>query len=122
VQNDGDTGYVVKATLRFDVAAVSVTNAVFRLWLFTAAPTMVGDNVAWPLLTADLANAVGYVDFALITEGAGSSGAYGLDDGLRLAFKCGVASKDLYGILIAKAAFTPITSTVVTASLTVELA
>lgn len=114
------TGYLVKAAQRLIVASVSVTNAVFRLHLFRAAPTMVGDNLAWPFLSADSDNWIGYVDFALITEGAGSTVAAGLDDGLRLAFQTGAASRDLWGVILAKAAFTPIGLTVVKIDLVAE--
>ncbi len=114
------TGYLVKAVLEFSRNVV--TNAVFRLWLFNAAPTMVGDNLAYSLLHSERAARVGYVDFALLTEGGSSDCAEGLDDGLRLAFKCGAASRDLWGVLVAKAAYTPAGLEVVTVYLTAELA
>lgn len=121
VANVGDTGYVVKAVL--NIGNKATTNAVFRLRLFNAVPVMVGDNLPWTLLQAVRAERQGYVDFALVTEDtANSNAAEGLDDGLRLPFKCGVASKDMWGIIIAKAGYTPTGLEVVTVTLTVELA
>jgi hypothetical protein len=114
------TGYLVKAVLEFSRNVT--TNAIFRLWLFNAAPTMVGDNLAYSLLHSERAARVGYVDFALITEGGSSDCAEALDDGLRLAFKCGAASKDLWGVLVAKAGYTPAGLEVVTVYLVVETA
>lgn len=124
VASNGNTGYLVKASLKVTAigATAPVTNATFRLWLFDAAPTMVGDNVAYPLLSAELAKAIGYVDFTLITEGTGSTAIYGLDDGLRLPFKCGAATKNLYGLLLAKAAYVGTAQSVWTVELLAELA
>lgn len=124
VADNAATGYLVKASLKVTAigATAPTTNATFRLWLFDAAPTMVGDNVAYPLLSAELAKAIGYVDFTLITEGTGSTALYGLDDGIRLAFKCGAASKNLYGLLLAKAAYVGTAQSVWTVELTAERA
>jgi hypothetical protein len=124
VAANGNTGYIVKATLRVTSipATASATNAVFRLWIFDTAPTMVGDNVAWPLLTAELAKALGFVDFSLVTEGTGSTALYGLDDGLRLPFQCDAASKNLYGLILAKAGYTPTAQSIWTVHLMAELA
>lgn len=100
---NADTGYIVKAVI--ECSSPTVANAVFRLWLFNAAPTMYGNDSPYQLDAADKAKRIGYVDFALITEGTGSDAAYGLDDGVRLAFKAAAADRDLYGILVAKAAY-----------------
>lgn len=124
VAANGDTGYIVKAKLKITgiAATASPTNGVFRLWLFNAAPTMVGDNAAWPLLDADAAKDNDYIDFAVITEGTGSTVLYALDDGLRLGFKCAAGSRNLYGLLLAKAAYTPTALSVWTVDLMAELA
>jgi hypothetical protein len=99
----GGSGFIVKAVI--EASTATVANAVFRLWLFNAAPTMYGNDSPYQLDAADKAKRVGYVDFALITEGTGSDSAYGLDDGLRMAFTCDAADADLYGVLVAKAGY-----------------
>lgn len=101
---EGGTGYIVKAWIESSTAIVA--NGVFRLWLFNAAPTNPAANdAAQPFLKADKAKRIGYIDFALLTEGTGSDGAYALDDGLRLPFTCAEDDTDLYGIVIAKAGY-----------------
>lgn len=121
VPANGGTGYIVKAQL--DVSTATVTNGVFRLWLFNAAPSANnGNDAPFVFRKADKAKRIGYVDFALITEGAGSDGAYALDDGLRLAFTCDAASRDIYGILVAKAAYVWTAAQTFDVTLEVELA
>lgn len=123
VPANGGTGYIVKAELETVSGAATfvVTNAVFRLWLLNAAPAaMFGNDSPFQLDAADEAKRVGYVDFALVTEGTGSDTGYGLDDGLRLAFQCAGGSKDLFGVLVAKAAYTWTNSQTWKVKLTVE--
>lgn len=104
VSANGATGYVVHAAL--EISSKNVTNASFRLYLFNAAPVMVGDNVAYSLLHAERAARVGFIDFTLTSEGGSSDCAEG-EDTIKRAFKCGAASKDLWGVLVAKAGYTP---------------
>jgi hypothetical protein len=120
VAANGDTGYIVKATIEASTAVVA--NAVFRLWLFNAAPTMYGNDSPYQLDAADQAKRVGYIDFALVTEGTGSDAAYGLDDGLRLAFKTATADRDLFGILVAKAGYVWAAAQTFNVTLTIETA
>ncbi|MGH2360442.1 MAG: hypothetical protein ACRDGM_07860 [bacterium] len=123
VDGVGKSGYIVKAILESVSGAATfvVTNAVFRLWLFNAAPTtMFGNDSAFQLDAADKAKRVGYVDFALVTEGTGSDTGYGLDDGLRMAFTCDAGDVDLYGVLVAKAAYVWTASQTFDVFLTIE--
>lgn len=124
VAANGDTGYIVKASLKVTgiPATASVTGALFRLYLFQTPMTPVGDNVVFPLLGADLADAECYIDFAMLTAGTGSTAMYGLDDGLRTPFKVDAASRDLYGLLIAMGTYTPTAQSVWTVRLFAELA
>jgi hypothetical protein len=122
VNEDAGSGYIIKAILRVTAiaATASTTNAVFRLLLFDTAPTPVGDNAAFPLLSADALKEVCYIDFAQITEGTGSTALYGLDDGVRTAFKCAAGARNLRGLLVAKAAYTPTAQSVWTIELMTE--
>lgn len=100
---NGGTGYIVKAVIETSTAVVA--NAILRLWLFSVSPTAYGNDSPLQIDYADRAKRVGYIDFALLTEGTGSDGAYALDDGIRLAFKTDAADRDLYGLLEAKAGY-----------------
>lgn len=114
----GGSGVIVKAVIEASTAVVA--NAVFRLWLFHTAPTMYGNDSPYQLDAADKAKRVGYIDFALITEGTGSDSAYGLDDGLRMYFTCAAADRDLYGVLVAKAGYVWAAAQTFDITLTVE--
>jgi hypothetical protein len=125
VAANGDTGYIVLASLESVSGAATfvTTNAVFRLWLFNAAPTaMFGNDSPFQLDAADKAKRIVFIDFALITEGTGSDTGYGLDDGIRVAFKCDPASRDLWGVIVAKAAYVWTNSQTWDVRLIVELA
>jgi hypothetical protein len=101
----GGSGYITKARLMTNQS----TNATrFRLHLYHTAPTAINDNAAWTLLWANRANRVGFIDFdSLQTEGSGSDAANALNSTVRLAFKCAVGSRALYGLLETLGAFTP---------------
>lgn len=120
VAANGDTGYIVKAVIEASTAVVA--NGVFRLWLFNAAPTMYGNDAQYQLDATDQAKRVGYIDFALVTEGTGSDSAYAIDDGLRLAFKTAAADRDLFGILVAKAGYVWAAAQTFKITLTIETA
>lgn len=121
VPANAGTGYLVKAVL--EASTPTVANAIFRLWLYNAAPpTLNGNDAQLVFRKADKAKRIGYVDFALITEGTGSDGAYALDDGLRLAFQADVAARNLYGVLEAKAAYAWTASQTFDVTLIVEAA
>lgn len=113
------SGYVTKVRLFTDNK--TVTNGTFRLWLFNATPTMVGDNAAYALLYAERAAHVGYVDLTLQTEdGTASTGAQAIDATVRIPFVCAAASTALYGILLAKGAYTPASGQNLYVELTLE--
>lgn len=102
---NGGSGYVTKARLTTDVAVTTLAN--FRLYLFSVAPTAIADNSPFTLLYANRLVRVGYIDFALGTEGTGSDCAEAVATGLLIPFKCAVTDTALYGVLVAKAAYVP---------------
>ena len=99
----GSSGKIVRAVLLTD----QVTNTeVFRLHLYSAAPTALGDNVPCtaPLL-ADVATYLGPVDFPAAVGEATSSAAHAVS-----VVEHQIASDangDIYGILEAVGGFTP---------------
>lgn len=99
------SGYITKAKLTINSAVT--TNASFRLWLYNASVTPTNDNAAFTLLNANADARIGYIDFALTTEGTGSDCCECTVSNISLPFVTGAASTALYGLLEAKAAYTP---------------
>lgn len=101
----GGSGYIT--TARLQKSTVTTTNATFRLYLFNTAITSVNDNAAYTLLWANRASLVGQINFTLATAGSGSDTAAATETNINLAFECAAADTNLYGILMATAAYTP---------------
>jgi hypothetical protein len=100
------SGYITKARVSTNQSANVGT---YRLWLFeTDAPAaLAGDNTILSVRYADNVKRAGYIDIpALATEGAGSDAAFAVVSNLRLPYTTDM-SKTLYGLLQAKAVFTP---------------
>lgn len=101
----GGSGYITNAKLV--KSTTGVTGASFRLWLYSAAPTAINDNAAFPIKYADRAGCQGYIDLYPTTEGTGSDCAVALQTGVGLKFKCAEGSQSLYGLLEATGAYAP---------------
>lgn len=102
----GGSGYITK--VRVVKSGAVVTNATFQLFLYSDPPTPVDDNAPWPLLWANRAKRIGIVpDLAMTTGPAGSDSASAQDIGLRLGFGLPDGADDLYGVLVAQAAYGP---------------
>lgn len=113
----GLTGLVVSA--KIGKQTVTVTNAVFRLYLFTSAPTVTDDNVAANILWAEMPNLCAVVDFYLLqAETVGSSQA--IIESIAIPFKCSSTSKSLYGMLVAEGAYVPASAEQFTITLGIE--
>lgn len=99
------------------------------LWLFTAAPTMVGDNAAWALKAADAAaviNAPTPDDTfrRSIGSAAGDTASLFFLGGpntlfSEIAYQCASTSTSIYGVLLADV-YTPLSAGTFTVTLTVE--
>jgi len=85
----------------------NTTLASYRLHLYRVAPTAINDNAQFPLLYANRANRVGFIDFSHATGGSGSDSTSALSTFVNLPFVCDAASVSLFGILVATAAYTP---------------
>jgi len=97
-------GYITKALLATDQVTCT---ARFRLHLFTATVTPLGDNDAYTSLYANNSIALGYIDFAAAsTEGAGSTKAVSLNSTIKFPFRITVG-KAIYGLLETLDVFTP---------------
>ncbi len=106
-------------------SANQATKLVADLWLFSTAPTEVdADNAAWTPTDADLDNLVGIVQFesANWITGDATSGAGGNAVCRATALAIPVERKPqattvLYGVLVARNAYTPVSGEVFTARL-----
>lgn len=112
--NPGGRGKVERVRLAFNDA--TLTNAQFRVHLFTTAPTTFtnGDNGA--IAMNGFADYLGSVD---ITVGqafsASPAGAVGFAD-CDISFVAKAGGSDLYGVLEARAAYTPTSGEIFTLS------
>jgi len=101
---NGGSGYIVKAHVICETTAQTPR---LTFYLFTAAPTCnLNDNAAnTALVSADLANYVGKIDFPAMEDLGGDSEAiaspstYG---NLPLAFTCADNADDLLGVLVTR--------------------
>lgn len=93
--------------VRLQKSTNGVTNASFRVYFFTALPTVVADNAAYPLKFSERAQLIGHVDLTLAIEGAGGDTAYAFLDTSNLKFSCPAGALDLFAQIVARAAYTP---------------
>lgn len=113
---EGGTGMIRRVRIR--KSGTGITNAVFRLHLYNTAPTPSnGDNGAW--LTNQGANYVGAMDIVVnraFTDGAAGNGVP--VDGMEINFDL-PSGTVLFGLLEARAAYTPANAEVFTVTLEV---
>lgn len=110
---------IVRAGIR--LSGTAVTNGTFRLHLFKSSPTVgAGDNSAMAVATGN-DNYIGYIEIVLGMTGSGAGGVRGwnVTKVTDLNFISGT-SKNLYGLLQAKAAYTPASGETIAVVLEVE--
>jgi hypothetical protein len=105
-----NSGIITGAYLAGDT--INVANATFRLYVFsdtsytdTTRMKIFDDHAAFTLLAADAKNVAGYIDFTLVTGGAGSTLANAYVGNINLPYttRRGV----LFGVLTATGAYQP---------------
>ncbi len=108
-RQNGASGHIIKAHIISETTALTPR---MTLFVFIATPTCaLNDNAANTALKhADLANYVGKIDFPAMEDlGTGDSEAVATPStygNLPLAFTCTATADDLYGVLVARDAFT----------------
>lgn len=117
----GGGGLIVGATL-IDSASVA-TKGSFELWVFqgAAAPGPDNDNAVFTPTDAELANLVGVFPFTTAfigdaTVGAGGNAVY-QGDVVNRAFKCDVSTASLFGLLVVRNAYVPVSAEAFTLAL-----
>lgn len=119
------SGEIVRATL-IDSAA-QATKGDFELWLFSVEPAAFGaDNAVFTPTDAELASIVGIIAFAGsaafvgdATAGAGGNCVYQAA-GVNLPFECADADQALYGVLVVRSTYTPVSAEIFTVLLHVR--
>jgi hypothetical protein len=102
-------GGVIQHALLIDSAAQS-TKPDLELWLFDTAPTMQNDNAAWNPSDAELEALIGRIDFALGSfKTAGANGATQAAN-ISVPFQCTAAVQAIYGVLVVRNAYTPVSA------------
>lgn len=102
----GGNGVILSA--RHMKSSVTLANASFRLVLYRIGTvTPVADNAQFPMLWANRANRLGWIDFTHASGGTGSDASAALSTYVGLPFICDVSTSSLFGILTAQAAYAP---------------
>jgi hypothetical protein len=119
VRVEGGSGVIGKVTIA-DSANVA-TKLSCELWLFSATVTPDNDNAAFTPTDTEMLTAVAVVPISTAYVGDATSGAGGnalLTSGVvNLPFKCDASSKALYGVLVARNAYAPVSAEVFTVSI-----
>lgn len=117
VRETGGVGVVVSASIATN--SNETTKPDLELWLFDAIPTATNDNAAFVVSDADILNVVGVFAFATSAWRGGTAGTGGTSfaQGAWLAntpaplFRL-AAGTSLYGLLVARNTYTPISGEV----------
>lgn len=102
VVNKGMGGIIVGATLTAGDSA-NTTNGNFRLLLFKDTVGVVADNVAWATAAYYNTRFIDYIDFQLTNDGTTALYATASTS---IAFQTETDDRYIYGVLLAKAAYT----------------
>lgn len=105
----GGAGFIRKARLL--KSGGTTLDAAFRLFLFAANPAVVADNAAYPIpysasWAGSAGSLAGVIDFPLMVTG-GAAGAAVVDVACDVPFVVDPASRDLWAVLVADAAYVP---------------
>lgn len=104
-----DAEGLVRAAVLIDSAAES-TKPEFDLFLFTVAPNAVADNSAFAPTDGEMLNCIGVVSF-LAADFKAASGN-GMTQGVMSDMSYLAAGGNLYGVLVARNAYTPVSAEV----------
>ena len=105
-------GIVISAVMTS--SANETTKPTLELWVFEAEPTAMEDNAAFDPTDAEIRDVIGIVEFSTWHEGLAGAGGNSFSSGSmkpdNATFKTGASSKDLYGILVVRNAYVPISA------------
>jgi len=115
ISRDGRRGGIIQEALLID-SANQATKLDAELYLFDTTVTVPNDNAAFAPTDAELRTLVGVIPFlssnwkiGTVTSGADGN-AVNQVSGLSMPFNVKVATNDLFGVLVARNAYTPVDS------------
>lgn len=111
-RSDGGKGMIASAMIVG--SASQATQPDLELWIFKTAPAAVADNAAWAPTDVELESLVGIIAFPSVYVGKATVGAGGnlvlKSDVEMLGFECASGSTALYGVLVVRNAYTPVSA------------
>ena len=120
--NPGMGGWFLRADV-LSSAYVAVAPE-FDLWLFDTTLTPAADNAAFAPTDAEMATRLAVLPVTIAQPGTKTAGAGGnqwiSSDDVRVPFVAAPTSMHVYGVLVARTAYVPISGEVFTIDLTVE--
>lgn len=91
-----------------------------ELWIFAVEPGEDADNSAFSPTDAELADLIGVIDFPSVDWKEGNGNAVCVVAGVQLPFKCQDKDVQLFGRLVARNAYTPVSAEEFTVVLTIS--
>lgn len=111
------------STARLFSSANQGTKLEAELWLFHTDITEVGDNEAFAPSDAELLTCIGRIDFSASSWAVGNAGSGASGNAMVEVKNIGLAlrgaGQDIYGVLVARNAYTPVSGEVITAELVI---
>lgn len=109
---DGGSGLIIGALLQD--SANQATKGQFELWLFTDSPTPDNDNALFTPTDAENRTLVCIIEFSAAFVGDATSGAGGncvyQATAINKAFRTDADDRELYGLLVVRNAYTPVSA------------
>lgn len=116
-QRNGATGVILRGTLIDSASEATALSA--ELWLFDTTITMDNDNAAFTPTDAEMKTLVGVLSFTSRKVGTASDNCEFRSDESNIPFACTSGTRKLYGVLVARNAYTPVSGEVFTVRLKV---
>lgn len=112
VLSNGDTGILMD--VKMVDSANQATPGLFELWLFNAAPGLDNDNAAFTPTDTELQTLLAVIPLTVSYAGDATSGAGGnrvyQSDVINRPVKAGGSTRNLYGELVVRNAYTPVSA------------
>lgn len=114
-KNSRGGGVITQVVLADSASPDTLLSA--ELWLFTTAPTADNDNAAFSPTDAEVLNVISVIPLGNSFVGAASANTVFTSGYVHIPFVCDVNDTNIYGVLVARNAYTPIDAEVFTISL-----
>ena len=109
IANDMQRGLIYRAWLIDSAAAATLPS--LELWLFNVAPAAQADNAVFNVSDAELMNGlVGIIPFTRSFVGKANDNSVQVSDQLSMAFEVAPGDTAIYGVLVVRNAYTPVSA------------